>query len=326
MLTLDVKTPRWPLRIPFRIAGQTMEDVPVIHVRLRDKNGVSGHAEAAGIDYDGETPASMGAQLHAITSSLHDDISAPELLTLLPRGGARNALDCALLDLRAKQQKTTVAAQFNFGCNPLLCVYTIGMSDKNELHEQLAIAKHYQHIKIKVDGHDGLERVREIRHALPDKTIMVDANQSWTVAQLQQWQPSLRELGVNLIEQPLPRGHDEALRYCQRLLPVAADESCTDRHSLAALVGKYDLINIKLDKCGGLSEALTMVQMAQQLNLRLMVGNMCGSSLAMAPAFYIGQYCEVVDLDGPLLQSDDIQPAMRFEQGQIFAPEPALWG
>ena len=326
MLKLKLKTVNWPLRTPFRIAGQVMLDVPVIQLQLQDDDSHCGHGEAAGIDYDGETAESMCAQLNAIANKLSNELGGDDVLKLLPRGGARNALDCALLDLRAKQSGLSVAEQIGVANAALPCIYTIGLGDAQELEQQIAIAEQYDTIKVKVDACDCIARVTQIRQIFPLKTLLIDANQAWTIEQLKALMPGLHALEVTLIEQPLPRNGDEALCHLERRIPIAADESCTDRHSLTSLVGKYDYINIKLDKCGGLTEALVMAKQAQAMGFKLMVGNMCGSSLAMAPAFYLGQLCELHDLDGPLLQSDDTAPVMRFSGGKIYAPESELWG
>jgi L-alanine-DL-glutamate epimerase-like enolase superfamily enzyme len=301
--------------------------VPVLVVRLTGRDGHQGRAEAAGVDYDGETPASMAAQVESVRDALPDRLTGEGLLDLLPAGGARNALDCALWDLRAKEA----------GCpawqlaglprpRPVITAFTIGLGDAADVRRKSLAARHLPLLKLKVDADRHVDLVRNVREAHPAARIVVDANQAWTRPLLERLLPELRDLGVELIEQPLPRGDDAALDGLESPLPLAADESCTDRHSLAALVGRYRSVNVKLDKCGGLTEALATCVEARRLGLGLMVGNMCGSSLAMAPAFLVAQQCDVVDLDGPLLQRRDRDHAVRYERGSMHEPDRRLWG
>jgi L-alanine-DL-glutamate epimerase-like enolase superfamily enzyme len=187
-------------------------------------------------------------------------------------------------------------------------------------------ARGYPVLKLKLGGDGDISRVTAVRRARPDATIIVDANQSWSVARLNEGVPILATLAVKLIEQPLPVEHDEALRQYRGAIPICADESCQTTTSIEGLVGKYQFVNIKLDKTGGLTEALGMVQVARQLGFELMVGCMVGSSLAMAPAFVIGQLCNIVDLDGPLLATADMPNPIRYEGSQMFPPEVGLWG
>lgn len=326
MIRLHVQIKQWPLRAPFRIAGADMYDVPVIQLRLSDTQGHIGQSEAAGIDYDGETPLTMMRQLQAI-GSLTDALSVRELQTLLPRGGARNALDCALWDLRAKQQRCRVHELLGMAePRPLLTAMTIGLGSDGETRAAARAAADAPLLKIKVSAERHLDAIAIVRDEHPRTRLMIDANGSWTADQLNELLPALASHDIELIEQPLARGDDAALDHISSPIPLAADESCTDSTSLDALVGRYQYANIKLDKCGGLTEALRMVELARSLGLGLMIGNMCGSSLAMAPAFLIGQQCEYVDLDGPQLQQEDCQPAMRCERQLLYPPSPALWG
>ena len=326
MIRLQIQTHHWPLKVPFRIAGAVMHEVPVIQLRVHDENGRIGQAEAAGIDYDGETPASMMAQLHTLTA-LPDDISGRDLQALLPRGGARNALDCALWDLRAKQLQTAVHHLLDMSePRPLLTALTIGLGSDEETRLAARAAGSAPLLKIKVSAERHLAAIAIVRRENPTARLVIDANGSWTLQQLQALLPALQAHDIELIEQPLPRGNDAALDQIDSAIPLAADESCTDADSLDALVGRYQYANIKLDKCGGLTEALRMVAHARSLGLGLMVGNMCGSSLAMAPAFLIGQQCDYVDLDGPQLQREDCEPAMLCHQQLLYPPLPALWG
>lgn len=327
MIEAATHVERWELIEPFVTARDAITHVPVLVVQLTGPGGHRGWAEAAGVDYDGETPASMAAQIEALRGALHDRLTGAELIDLLPAGGARNALDCALWDLRAKEAGSPVWKLAGLSApHPVTTAFTIGLGDEQEVRRKARQALDYPWLKLKVDAerHTGLVRV--VREEHPTAHIIVDANQSWTRALLERLLPEMHGLGVELVEQPVPRGADATLDGLHSPVPVAADESCTDRHSLAGLAGRYQCVNIKLDKCGGLTEAFAMCAEARRLGLGLMVGNMCGTSLAMAPAFLVAQACIVTDLDGPLLQRQDRAHPIRFERGVMQVPESALWG
>lgn len=318
---------RWELLEAFATARDSITHIPILVATLAGRDGRRGWAEAAGVDYDGETPESMAAQVAAVAAALHDDLTGEDLLGLLPPGGARNALDCALWDLRAKESGIAVWQAAGLRPpRPVTTVLTIGLGDEADTRRKARAAAGYPILKLKVDAERHLDVVRMVREECPDARLIVDANQAWSRALLERLLPRLEELAVELVEQPLPRDEDAALDGLRSPLPLAADESCTDRGSLAALAGRYRYVNIKLDKCGGLTEGLAMVRAAQRLGLGLMVGNMCGTSLAMAPAFLIAQACRYVDLDGPLLQRLDRDPPIRFQRGLMQIPERALWG
>jgi L-alanine-DL-glutamate epimerase-like enolase superfamily enzyme len=327
MLTCLTRAEAWEMKEPFEISREVISCVRVLHLELRDARGRTGVAEAAGVDYDGETPESLARQVETMAGELRDDVSGADLLRLLPPGGARNALDCALWDLRAKQSGRPAWQLAGLrGMGPVLSDYTIGLGDEAATRRKARAARGYPLLKLKVDAVRHVEQVRLVREEHPRARIMVDANQAWNRDLLGRLLPVLRELGVELIEQPLPRGDDAHLDGVVSPIPLAADESCTDRGSLAALACRYQYVNIKLDKCGGLTEALAMAQAARALRLGLMVGNMCGTSLAMAPAFLLAQHCEYVDLDGPLLQVRDREAPMVYRQGRVEPPLPELWG
>ncbi len=327
MIHCQTSVEHWAMREPFEIARETITEIPVLMVRLSDAHGHTGRAEAAGVDYDRETPHTMAEQIAGVASALHDGLDGQALLGLLPAGGARNALDCALWDLRAKQ--SGVPAWHSAGLPPLAAVttaYTIGLGDEATTRRKAREARHYPLLKLKVDAERHLEVVHMVREEHPGARLVVDANQSWSLALLERLLPALHEAGVELVEQPLARGMDAMLDGLRPPVPLAADESCTDRASLAALAGRYQYVNIKLDKCGGLTEALAMADAAQALGLGLMVGNMCGTSLAMAPAFLLAQRCSYVDLDGPMLQQMDRAVPMVFQDGMVHPPRAELWG
>jgi L-alanine-DL-glutamate epimerase-like enolase superfamily enzyme len=240
---------------------------------------------------------------------------------------ARNALDCALWDLRAKQSGVPVWQAAGLpALQPVTTAFTIGLGDEATTRRKARAARHFPLLKLKVDAQRHLDVVRWVREEHPGARLVVDANQGWSPALLRELLPALAAARVELVEQPLARGQDAALDGLQPLIPLAADESCTDRASLPALVGRYQFVNIKLDKCGGLTEALALAAEARRLGLGLMVGNMCGTSLAMAPAFLLAQSCTYVDLDGPLLQQQDRALPLQYDRGVIQPPSPALWG
>jgi L-alanine-DL-glutamate epimerase-like enolase superfamily enzyme len=327
MLQAGTTIERWELIEPFATARDSVTHVPVLVATLSDASGRRGWGEAAGVDYDGETPDSMAAQLVAVQDALRDDLTQDELLRLLPAGGARNALDCALWDLRAKQASRPVWQLAGLPePHAVTTAFTLGLGDDADTRRKARAARAYPMLKLKVDAGRHLDVVRIVREEHPAARIVVDANQAWTRATLERLAPQLRDLGVELIEQPVPRGDDASLDGLRPVLPLAADESCTDRGSLAALAGRYQYLNLKLDKCGGLTEALAMCVAAERLGFGLMVGNMCGTSLAMAPAFLIAQRCRYVDLDGPLLQQHDRPAPITYASGRMSPPEPQLWG
>jgi L-alanine-DL-glutamate epimerase-like enolase superfamily enzyme len=327
MITCRTSIEHWAMTEPFEIAREVITDLPVLVLNLSDSLGHAGRAEAAGVDYDGETPQSMAAQIAGVLDQLHDTIDGAQLQALLPAGGARNALDCALWDLRAKQSGVPAWQRAGLApLHPVTTVYTIGLGDEATTRRKLRDARQYPVLKLKVDARRHLDIVRMVREEHPAARVVVDANQAWSASLLRELLPALAALGVELVEQPLPRGEDAALEGLVSPIPLAADESCTDSSSLAQLAGRYQYITIKLDKCGGLTEAFAMADTAERLGLGLMVGNMCGTSLAMAPAFLLAQRCRYVDLDGPLLQLLDRATPLHYHDGCIDPPVAALWG
>jgi L-Ala-D/L-Glu epimerase / N-acetyl-D-glutamate racemase len=327
VISVSTSAQDWELREPFATARDCLTHLRVLLLELTGEAGARGRAEAAGVDYDGETPETMAAQVAGIAGQLHDGITGAELLDLLPAGGARNALDCALWDLRAKESGVPAASSAGVSVlQPLTTAFTIGLGSEAQTRRRAREAASYPILKLKVDAARHIDIVRLVREERPAARLLVDANQAWSRPLLETLLPQLHALGVELIEQPVPRGADDTLLGLRTPIALAADESCTDRHSLQALVGRYQYVNVKLDKCGGLTEGLGLCAAARARGFGLMVGNMCGSSLAMAPAFLIGQQCRYVDLDGPLLQRLDYAPAIRFEHAVMYPPPPALWG
>lgn len=327
MIALTTAVEDWALIEPFEIAGRSYSAQSVIVVTLEDGHGRCGRGEAAGVDYDGETPASMVAQVEATAERLESLSDLQTLQRLLPRGGARNALDCALHDLRARQTGIPTWRSVGLkGLEPLTTTLTLGLCDEAALRRKAREARNFPLLKLKVDADRHLDVVRIVREEHPTARLLIDANGAWSRELLERLLPRLAELGVELIEQPLAQGDDAALAGLRSPIPLAADESCRDRASLPDLVGRYQFVNIKLDKCGGLTEGLALAREAARRGLGLMVGNMCGTSLAMAPAFLIGQACSYVDLDGPLLQREDRNHPMLCRDGLLQPPDSLLWG
>jgi L-Ala-D/L-Glu epimerase len=327
MISITTRVQSWELRQPFVTARDCITQLSVLLLELTGRAGARGRAEAAGVDYHGETPTSMAAQLASIQKHLHDGVSGEDLLELLPAGGARNALDCALWDLRAKESGVPAASAAGLAVlRPLTTALTIGLGSEADTRLRAREAQSYPVLKLKLDAERHIDVIRIVREECPTARVMVDANEAWSRSLLERLLPELQLLRVELIEQPVARGDDESLDGLLSAVPLAADESCTDRRSLTGLIDRYQYVNVKLDKCGGLTEALALCDEATRHGLELMVGNMCGSSLAMAPAFLIAQRCRYVDLDGPLLQRLDHSPPIRYEHGLMHPPSRALWG
>ncbi len=324
--TLSLHTERWPLRTPFRIAGHTWEEIELLICRI-EQAGVVGRGEGAGVYYLADTPDKMQAQVAAVSPQIESGISREQLLELLPRGGARNAVDCALWDLEAQLSQRSVWDFTGVGKGPVETVVTVGIEDDPaRMAAKAAAASEFRNLKVKLDADRPLERITAVREARPDARLVVDVNQGWTLAQLQRFAPALQELDVAMIEQPLPRGDDGALSRYRSPVPLCADESCLDLHELNRAQECYQMINIKLDKCGGLTAALALATAARGRGLGLMVGNMLGTSLGMAPAHIIGRMADFADLDGPLLLARDRPGGMRYDGGRISPPENGLWG
>lgn len=323
---VDIRRAEWSYRTTFNITGRSFATEETVQIGLRDGSLV-GRGEAVGVYYHDETADSILAQLLGIQSALSRGLSRAELQALLPSGGARNAVDCALWDLEAKRAGRRAWDLAGIpAARPITTDFTLSLDTPEAMARAAARSDQYSKLKLKLAGEGDLERVAAVRAVRPDAELIVDANQAWNGQQLHAFAPRLAELGVRLIEQPLPAGKDDALLDFDSPIPVCADESCHTRVCLSSLVGKYRYINIKLDKTGGLTEALALAREAQARGFGLMVGCMAGSSLSMAPAFVIGQLCDFIDLDGPLLSSSDVPHPIRYERGVMYPPERALWG
>ena len=323
-LRLDIE--HWPLRAPFRITGYTFTVLEVLVARLGDGEH-QGQGEAAGVYYLGDRPQGMKAQVEAVRGAIEAGISREELQRLLPAGGARNAVDCALWDLEARQRRTPAWRLAGLSePRPLVTTYTLGADAPQVMADAARAFPAARALKLKLTGEPvDLDRVLAVRAARPDVWMGVDANQGLDRDSYAALAPVLAQADVRLLEQPFPRGAEALMDGLASAVPIAADESVQIFEDIAPLAGRVQAINIKLDKCGGLTEGLRMAREAHRLGLQVMVGNMMGTALAMAPAHLLAQLCEVVDLDGPIVLAADREPGIVHEHGLVSCP-PAIWG
>jgi L-alanine-DL-glutamate epimerase-like enolase superfamily enzyme len=324
--TLVASIERWPIAGTFTISrGAKTEAVTV--VAEVSHGGVSGRGECVPYPRYGETPEATLAALQAMQEPLSRGLDRQALQAAMPAGAARNALDCALIDLEAKTRGRRAWDLLGRPA-PTACItaYTISLGSPEAMAAATAKAAHRPLLKIKLGGEDDGARIAAVRKAAPESELIVDANEAWTSDNLEQNLNECAQAGVTLVEQPLPAGHDEALMRIRRPVSVCADESVHDRKSLAALRERYDAVNIKLDKTGGLTEALAMAEAAQALGFEIMVGCMVATSLAMAPAMLLASRARFVDLDGPLLLARDREGGLRYDGSLVYPPEAALWG
>lgn len=326
-LSLRYRVETHRLAAPFRISGYVFETSDVVVAELSDGD-LTGRGEAAGVYYLGDDSAHIVAELEQYRDAIENVIGREQLLTAMPRGGARNAVDCALWDFEAKRDGTDALHLARIdGAKPLITTFTLGADEPEAMAEGARRYTNAQAIKVKLTGELEVDsaRVAAIRAARPDVWLGVDANQGYTREDLDALVDALSAHRVSLLEQPLKRGREADLDGYRCPIPIAADESAIGLDDVAGLVGRFDVINIKLDKCGGLTEALLIAQEARRLGLGVMVGNMVGTSLAMAPAFVVGQHCDVVDLDGPTFLTEDRKPSCEYRGGAIWCA-PDVWG
>ena len=325
-MKLSIDTRVWPLREPFVISrsSQTTCEVIVVHLAA---DGHIGRGEAVGVDYHGETIDSMREQVESVRSVIERGIDRRKLLEILPAGGARNALDAALWDLEAKRSDTSVWELAGIARpRTISTCETIGIRSLAEYEARARALARYEWIKIKVSDDKPLEAVAAVRRGAPTARLVVDANQAWSVETLQKLAPALAQLRVDLLEQPVRVTDDAPLARLDLPVPVCADEPANTVEDLSRLVDRYDFVNIKLDKSGGLTAALDFAHAARAAGMRLMVGCMVGGSLAMAPAMVVAQLCEIADLDGPLLQAEDWPDGIEYRDGVMSLPSRKLWG
>lgn len=321
-MQIEVTQQSFRLREVFTISRGSRTEAQVLTVTVTT-GGLVGRGECVPYARYGETLESVAAQIAGVP----EDVSRAGLSELLPAGAARNALDCALWDLAAKQSGQRVWEMAGLGVpGPEVTAFTLSLDEPEAMRRQAETHAARPLLKIKLGTPDDMPRLEAVRAGAPEARIIVDANEGWSAAVYADLAPHLQRLGVALVEQPLPAGEDGALLGMARPVPVCADESCHDRESLAALKGKYDMVNIKLDKTGGLTEALALREAARAQGYGVMVGCMVGSSLAMAPAVLVAQGAAVVDLDGPLLLAEDRETPLRYDAAGVHPPESALWG
>lgn len=317
----------WPVAGVFRIARREARETEVVVVEL-EADGAIGRGESGPNVRYGEDGASCAAQIEALRGQIATGLDRDSLQALLPPGAARNALDCALWDLDAKRSGKSAAELAGLGrLDPLTTAYTLSIGTPEEMLATAEAASARPVLKVKLAGDEqDLTRLRAVRAGAPDARLIIDPNESWSFERLDSLAPQLAALGVSVIEQPLPAAADDALRGYVCPVPLCADESCATREDLARLSGKYQMVNIKLDKAGGLTEALALKADAVAAGFEIMVGCMLGTSLAMAPAMLVAQGAAFVDLDGPLLLAKDRKHGIAYEGSLMQPPPRELWG
>lgn len=320
---IDARSEIWPLRDAFTISRGSKTAAHVVVVTVRDGDFI-GRGEAVPYGRYGETIEGVLAQIRdaARTISTHADIAR-----ILKPGAALNALDCAIWDLEAKRTGRTVASLAGLS-EPVakLTAYTISLDTPEAMAAKAADVGNLSILKLKLGGTGDADRMRAVRRTRPDARLLVDANEAWTPAILPELMAVAAECKIEVIEQPLPASADEALRSVPHLVPICADESVHTAADLDRVTDLYDAVNVKLDKAGGLTGAIALMHEARRRGLKVMIGSMVATSLAVAPAMLLAVEADWVDLDGPLLLAHDREPPLRIEDGRIFPPEPALWG
>lgn len=323
-LALEVVETVFPLAEAFTISRGSRTEARVVTVTLSDGTHI-GRGESVPYARYGESIDGVIGTIAALGDEL--DLDRDRLWQQLPAGAARNAVDCALWDLQAKRagQRAYQLADLPEP-QPAQTAFTLSLDTPGIMRQKAGVNAERPLLKIKLGGEGDLERIEAVRQGAPNAAIIVDANEGWTVETYQTLAPELVRLGVKMVEQPLPAGEDDGLLGLDRPLPVCADESCHDRASLPQLHGKYDMINIKLDKTGGLTEALALKSAALAMGFDIMIGCMVASSLAMAPALLLAQHAQFVDLDGPLLLARDRPDPLIYDAAGVHPSNPKLWG
>jgi L-alanine-DL-glutamate epimerase-like enolase superfamily enzyme len=326
-LDLAVETRVWPLNEPFTISRGTTTQFDGVIVTLKDDAGRRGRGEGCGVPYAGETPRTMTSQIEAVRVGIEGGLTRDGLLDLLPAGGARCAIDAALWDLEAKQLGRSAFDLAGIaGPGAVNTAFTIGIRPIPDYEAAAAARSAHALLKIKVDEQDPLAAVAAARRGAPNSAFIVDPNQAWSIETLKHMAPRMAELGVVLLEQPIRVGDEAGLDGYRCPARLCADELIHQTSDLEKAKGRFDVINIKLDKTGGLTAALVLAKAAKAAGFDLMVGCMGGSSLSMAPAMVLAQQCAFVDLDGPLLQSEDCPGGLSYRNGVVQPPSPAFWG
>jgi L-alanine-DL-glutamate epimerase-like enolase superfamily enzyme len=326
MPRLDVSIERWPIAGRFTIARGSRTEAVVVTATLVEGE-VAGRGECTPYARYGETPEGVAATIEALRTAIEGGATRLDLQRLLKPGAARNALDCAMLDLEAKRSGTPAHRILGLEApRPVVTAFTIGLGAPEEMAIAATAASRRPLLKIKLGGDGDAERMAAVRAAAPDAALIADANEAWTEAMLAPLSEAAARHGFALIEQPLPAGGDAALSDRPKGVPFCADESVHDRRSLEAIAGRYDAVNIKLDKTGGLTEAALLRRAAREAGLSIMVGCMVATSLSMAPAMLIAGDADFVDLDGPLLLARDRSPGLAYDGSRVSPPPPTLWG
>jgi L-alanine-DL-glutamate epimerase-like enolase superfamily enzyme len=326
-LALDLRVERFPYHKPFRISGHVFAETAVLVAALSDGEH-RGRGEGAGVYYLGDDAPHMLAEAERVRGVIEAGATRADLQHMLPPGGARNALDCAYWELEAQQTGAPVWALAGLDPpHPLRSTLTLGADTPAAMAAGALAIDPEAPVKLKLTGDlaDDIARLGAVRAARPEAWIGVDANQGYRIETLRELLPVLTANRIALLEQPLARGREADLDGLERPMPFAADESAVSLADTAGLVGRFDVVNIKLDKCGGLTEGLAIARQARQLGLEVMIGNMMGSSLSMAPAYLLGQLCDVVDLDGPTFLAADRNPGVQYRHGQIHCGSD-VWG
>ena len=321
-MNIKTKVDIFPLKKLFTISRGSRTEAEVVSVKV-SKDGFTGYGECVPYKRYNETVKSVIDQI----TNLNQVNNRYDLEQNLPPGAARNALDCAFWDLEAKLNNTSVADLINLSISPVITSFTLSLDTSEKMGQEAQLNSHLPILKIKLGGgNEDLERIKSVRKFAPQSDIIVDANEGWSLDEYNYLMPHFVEAKIKMIEQPFPSQYDGELKNINRPIPICADESCHDTSSLEKCIGKYDVINIKLDKTGGLTEALKLKKNAELRNFDIMVGCMVGSSLAMAPAIYVAQNVKWVDLDGPLLLSEDRKNPLKYSNSKIHPPLKDLWG
>ncbi|XWN28869.1 MAG: N-acetyl-D-Glu racemase DgcA [Devosia sp.] len=326
MKALTVKAQEFPIAGSFRISRETRTVARVVCAAITDGT-VTGRGEGVPYPRYGESVEGVIADIEAMADAVAGGLDTQGLRTAMKPGAARNAIDGALIDFACKQKGVRAGELLGIGAKPVTTAFTISIGEPEEMAAAAGKAAHRPLLKVKLGMKEGdRERIAAVRAAAPKSTIIIDANEGWGPDQLVANMEACAATGVGLIEQPMPAASDEMLAEVAHPVPICADESVHDASDLAALKGRYDAINIKLDKAGGLTEALEMHEAARTLGFKVMIGCMVGTSLGMAPAIFAAQGADFVDLDGPLLLAKDRTPGLTYDGSVVHPPEPALWG
>ncbi|WP_295635256.1 dipeptide epimerase [Novosphingobium sp.] len=327
MIAASVSRVDWPLAEPFTVSRGTQTCQPALQMTLSRMGGFKGRGEACGVYYSGDTIEAMEDELAQAQVHIQHGARREDLPDLLSSGGARHLVDAALWDLEAKSGNTDAFTMAGVSPEPVTTACTIGIRSLAQYEATARRLCHYPVLKIKLDGSEPFAALAAVRRGAPTAEIIVDPNQSWSIDKLKSWAPALADYGVILIEQPIPVGAEDGLDGWRCPIPLCADELVDDIDDLALASGRFAVINIKLDKCGGLTSGLALARAARLKGFGLMVGCMGGSSLSMAPAMVLAQLCDFVDLDGPLLQQTDIAGGFEYRNGHVSNPlNQELWG